>query len=299
MNAFVFPGQGSQYVGMTRKIPECEIKTDFFRKAGEILEYELMEICENGPQEKLTSTDITQPALFTVSAVFDSLLKEKGITPSIVAGHSLGEYSALYSAGVISFEDGLKLTSLRGRLMKQANTLKPGKMLAVVGMEREKVEELLEKSRIKGTIVLANHNAQDQFVLSGEISAIAEAESLVKTLGARLVRPLEVSAAFHSPLMEPVVKEMSEAIDSSSFSKPKIPVVQNVSARPETETEVIKQNLKAQLTSGVRWFDSVISMRDMGVIEFYEVGPKNVLKGLISRIIQGVKVTTSEEVFNA
>ena len=297
MRAFVFPGQGSQYVGMTQKIPESAVKKELFNKASEILGFDLFEVCEKGPQETLTSTDVTQPALFTVSAIYDVLLKEKGINRDIVAGHSVGEYAALFSANAISFETGLKLVRTRGLLMKEASNRSPGKMLAVVGLDAERIKKVLEEASKFGVIVNANNNSYDQVVLSGSIEAINEAQKVAKDLGARLARPLEVSAAFHSPLMEPVVPEMSKAIDEAVFSKPEVPVVQNVTAEPETDAERIKENLKKQLTGSVNWLDSVLKMQSLGVDEFYEVGPKNVLKGLIERTIKGASVKCSEEAF--
>jgi len=297
MRAFVFPGQGSQYVGMTQKIPESAVKKEFFSKASEILGFDLFEICEKGPQETLTSTDVTQPALFTVSAIYDVLLKEKGIIRDIVAGHSVGEYAALFSANAISFETGLKLVRTRGLLMKEVSSKSPGKMLAVIGLDAERIKKVLEEASKFGVIVNANNNSYDQVVLSGSVEAINEAQRIAKELGARLARPLEVSAAFHSPLMEPVVSEMSKAIDEAVFNKPEVPIVQNVTTEPETDVEKIKGNLKKQLTGSVNWLDSVLKMQSLGVDEFYEVGPKNVLKGLIERTIKGASVKCSEEAF--
>jgi [acyl-carrier-protein] S-malonyltransferase len=282
---------------MTQKIPVSAVKKELFNKASEILGFDLFEVCEKGPQETLTSTDVTQPALFTVSAIYDVLLKEKGINRDIVAGHSVGEYAALFSANAISFETGLKLVRTRGLLMKEASNRSPGKMLAVVGLDAERIKKVLEEGSKFGVIVNANNNSYDQVVLSGSIEAINEAQKVAKDLGARLARPLEVSAAFHSPLMEPVVPEMSKAIDEATFNKPEVPVVQNITTEPETDVERIKENLKKQLTGSVNWLDSVLRMQSLGVNEFYEVGPKNVLKGLIERTIKGTSVKCSEEVF--
>ncbi len=299
MKAFVFPGQGSQYVGMSKKIPESLSKRKMFETASEIISEDLFEICENGPQEKLTSTDITQPALFTVSAIYDTLLKEKGESPEIVAGHSLGEYSALYSAHVISFEDGLKLTKTRGTLMKKISSITPGKMLAIIGLEADKINKLVEEASKKGVIATANYNAPDQVVLSGEISAVEEAQSLAKILGARLAKLLDVSAAFHSPLMSPIVEEMSRAIDACNFSIPKIPIVQNVSAEAEKDIGKIKENLKLQITGPVRWVETMLLLEKMGFNSLIEVGPKNVLKGLLEKTIKSAEINTCEVIFNA
>lgn len=296
MKAFVFPGQGSQYVGMSGKIPEGSIKREFFTKASEILGFDLLEICEKGPQETLTSTDITQPALYTISSIYETLLKEKGVKPDIVAGHSIGEYAALFSCGAFTFETGLKLTKIRGLLMKNMSEKSPGKMLAVIGLDAEKIQKVLEEASKAGIIVSANYNSLDQIVLSGSINAINEAQVIAKASGARLAKQLEVSAAFHSPLMEPIVSEMSKAIEEAEFKRPEIPIVQNVTGDVETDPEKIKENLKKQLTGPVRWVDSVLKMQELGVSEFYEVGPKNVLKGLIEKIIKGASVKLSEEV---
>ncbi len=298
MLAFVFPGQGSQYVGMASKIPESSIKKELFDKASSIVGFDLLEVCEKGPDSLLTSTDITQPALFTVSSIYDILLKERAIKPDIVAGHSLGEYSALFSAQAISFETGVRLTRTRGLLMKGASDKSPGSMLAVVGLSKEKVDEVISEASKFGVIVLANYNSFDQVVLSGSVEAINQATLVAKEKRARLARPLNVSAAFHSPLMEPIVAEMSNAIDKEEFKKPEIPIIQNVNAEITTEPEKIKENLKKQLTGSVKWVDTLLKMDSLLVREFYEVGPKNVLKGLIDKTLSNVRVELAEEVFN-
>jgi len=298
MLAFVFPGQGSQYVGMASKIPESSIKKELFDKASSIVGFDLLEVCEKGPDSLLTSTDITQPALFTVSSIYDILLKERAIKPDIVAGHSLGEYSALFSAQAISFETGVRLTRTRGLLMKGASDKSPGSMLAVVGLNKEKVDEVISEASKFGVIVLANYNSFDQVVLSGSVEAINQATLVAKEKRARLARPLNVSAAFHSPLMEPIVAEMSNAIDKEEFKKPEIPIIQNVNAEITTEPEKIKENLKKQLTGSVKWVDTLLKMDSLLVREFYEVGPKNVLKGLIDKTLSNVRVELAEEVFN-
>lgn len=298
MLAFVFPGQGSQYVGMASKIPESSIKKEFFDKASSIVGFDLLEVCEKGPDSLLTSTDITQPALFTVSSIYDVLLKERAIKPDIVAGHSLGEYSALFSAQAISFETGVRLTRTRGLLMKGASDKSPGSMLAVVGLNKEKIDEVISEASKFGVIVLANYNSFDQVVLSGSVEAINQAAVIAKAKGARLAKPLNVSAAFHSPLMEPIVAEMSNAIDKEEFKKPEIPIIQNVNAEITTDPEKIKENLKKQLTGSVKWVDTLLKMESLLVKDFYEVGPKNVLKGLIDKTLSNVRVVLAEEVFN-
>ncbi len=299
MKAFVFPGQGSQYVGMAKKIPDSSLKKELFTKASEILNFDLLELCDNGPNEKLTSTENTQPALFTVSSIYDLMFKDKNIKPEIVAGHSLGEYSALFSAGVFTFEDGVKLVRRRGLLMKEASEKAPGKMLAVIGLSDDKVESVVNEASKFGVIVAANFNSPGQVVLSGSDSAITKAAAIAKEHGARLARILNVSAPFHSPLMAPIVGEMSQYIDSVHFSDPEVPIVQNVTGEVTTDASEIKENLKKQLTGAVLWTKSVLTMQKNGVNKFYEVGPKNVLKGLIGRIIKGADVTIAEAFFNA
>ncbi len=299
MRAFVFPGQGSQYVGMSKKIPESSVKKELFQKASDIVGFDLLELCDNGPMSELTSTENTQPALFTVSAIYDIMFKEKGIKPEIVAGHSLGEYSALFSAEVLSFEDGVSLVRKRGLLMKSASEKSPGKMLAVIGLGEDKITELVEKSSKFGIIVAANYNSPGQVVLSGEASAIENAQKIAKELGARLAKVLAVSAPFHSPLMAPIVKEMSAYIDKVDFGKPTVPVVQNVTGEISESVSEIKENLKKQLTGPVLWTKTLGTMQKIGADEFFEVGPKNVLKGLISRTLKGVKISLAEELANA
>ncbi len=299
MIGFVFPGQGSQYVGMSKKIPESSLKKELFTRASDIVEFDLLDLCDNGPMNVLTSTENAQPALFTVSAVYNLMLKEKGIKPSIVAGHSLGEYSALFSAEVFSFETGISLVRKRGLLMKEASEKAPGKMLAVIGLSDEKINDVLKEASQFGIIVAANFNSPGQVVLSGETTAIEKAQSIAKEHGARLARVLNVSAPFHSPLMKPVVKAMGEYIDKADFAKPVVPVVQNVNGEIVEDVDVIKDNLKKQLTSSVLWTKSLQTMSKAGVDKFYEVGPKNVLKGLIGRTLKGTEVILTEAFFNA
>ena len=299
MKAFVFPGQGSQYVGMAKKIPDSSLKKELFTKASEILEFDLLDLCDNGPNEKLTSTENAQPALFTVSSIYDVMFKDKKIKPDLVAGHSLGEYSALFSAGVYSFEDGVRLVRKRGLLMKEASEKAPGKMLAVIGLTDEKIEDVVNEASEFGIIVAANFNSPGQVVLSGSDSAITEAVSIAKKHGARLAKILNVSAPFHSPLMAPIVEEMGQYIDSIHFNNPQIPIVQNVTGEMTTDASEIKENLKKQLTGAVLWTKSVLTMQENGVDRFYEVGPKNVLKGLINRIVKDADIVIAEAFFNA
>ncbi len=299
MISFVFSGQGSQYVGMASKIPVSSVKKELFTKASDFLGFDLEHLCNNGPIKKLTSTDIAQPALLTVSAIYDTLLKERNILPGVVAGHSLGEYSALFSAEVLSFENALFLVRERGLLMRKASEKAPGKMLAVIGLPDEKLKKVIEESSNKGVVVAANFNSPGQVVLSGEDNAIEKAKIIAKENGAKIVKILNVSAPFHSPLMEPVVPEMSKFIDFVQFNKPAIPVVQNATGKVVGTVEKIKENLKKQLTSPVLWTDSVNTMSEMGVEKFIEVGPKNVLKGLIGRTLSECEIEIVEVLLNA
>ncbi|MCD6106759.1 MAG: ACP S-malonyltransferase [Caldisericaceae bacterium] len=299
MISFVFSGQGSQYVGMASKIPVSSVKKELFTKASDFLGFDLEHLCNNGPIKKLTSTDIAQPALMTVSAIYDTLLKERNILPGVVAGHSLGEYSALFSAEVLSFENALFLVRERGLLMRKASEKAPGKMLAVIGLPDEKLKKVIEESSNKGVVVAANFNSPGQVVLSGEDNAIEKAKIIAKENGAKIVKILNVSAPFHSPLMEPVVPEMSKFIDFVQFNKPAIPVVQNATGKVVGTVEKIKENLKKQLTSPVLWTDSVNTMSEMGVEKFIEVGPKNVLKGLIRRTLSECEIEIVEVLLNA
>lgn len=299
MKAFIFPGQGSQYVGMNEKIPNFSLKKTIFDKASEILGYDLYDTCSNSPMDKLTATEIAQPAIFTVSFTYIAFLTQRGIRPDVVAGHSLGEYSALAAANVLSFEDGLKLVQKRGFLMKEASQSNPGRMLAVIGLSEDKLGRVLDKAKNYGEVVLANINTFEQVVLSGELNAINEAQKIAKEEGAKIAKLLDVSAAFHSPLMEPVVEEMSKFIDSVEFKTPEIPVVQNVTGTTVSSNAEIKENLKKQIIGPVKWVNSVLNMQEMGVDHFIEVGPKNVLKNMLEKIIKDAKIEAVESLINA
>jgi len=299
VKAFIFPGQGSQYVGMNEKIPNFSLKKTIFDKASEILGYDLYDTCSNSPMDKLTATEIAQPAIFTVSFTYIAFLTQRGIRPDVAAGHSLGEYSALAAANVLSFEDGLKLVQKRGFLMKEASQSNPGRMLAVIGLSEDKLGRVLDKAKNYGEVVLANINTFEQVVLSGELNAINEAQKIAKEEGAKIAKLLDVSAAFHSPLMEPVVEEMSKFIDSVEFKTPEIPVVQNVTGTTVSSNAEIKENLKKQIIGPVKWVNSVLNMQEMGVDHFIEVGPKNVLKNMLEKIIKDAKIEAVESLINA
>lgn len=287
MKAYVFPGQGAQFVGMGKDLYEASATArDLFEKANDILGFRITDLMFNGTDEDLRRTDITQPAVFLHSVI---TAIESGEHPDMVAGHSLGEFSALVAAGALSFEDGLKLVAARAHAMQKACEIKPSTMAAIIALPDEKVEEILKG--IDGVVVCANYNCPGQIVISGEIEAIDKACELLSAAGARRALKLKVGGAFHSPLMEPARAELAEAIEKTEFHTPKCPVYQNVDAKPHTDPAEIKANLVAQLTSPVRWTASVQNMIADGATEFIENGPGKVLQGLVSKIDRNVAVS--------
>ncbi len=285
-SAFLFPGQASQYVGMGHSLYESEpIAKTFFDRANLSLPFDLTEVCFEGPEEDLKQTRITQPAIFVHSVAMAMVLISKGITPSAVAGHSLGEYSGLVAAGTMPFDDALSLVALRGELMQNAGDERPGTMAAVIGLDTEKIEELCGAASTDTEVVVpANFNAPGQIVISGDVEAVNRGMELAKEAGAKMVVPLVVSGAFHSPLMAPAAEKLAEKLESISFRPPNVPVYLNVTGESSRNDYEIREKLVQQLTHPVRWEESIRNMMKSGISEFSEIGPGKVLRGLVKRV---------------
>jgi [acyl-carrier-protein] S-malonyltransferase len=291
MKAYIFPGQGSQFPGMGKDLYESNpLAKELFEKANEILGFRITDIMFNGTEEELKQTKVTQPAIFLHSVILAKTLGAS-FKPEMVAGHSLGEFSALVGNGALSFEDGLRLVYQRALAMQKACEAKPSTMAAVLGMEDSKVEEIC--STIDGIVVAANYNCPGQLVISGEIEAVNKACEALKAAGAKRALVLPVGGAFHSPLMEPARVELEAAINATHFSTPICPVYQNVTAIAVSNPEEIKKNLIAQLTAPVRWTQSVKQMVADGATIFIEVGPGKVLQGLVKKIAPEVEVASA------
>jgi [acyl-carrier-protein] S-malonyltransferase len=288
MKAFVFPGQGAQFSGMGKELYASSSQAqELFEQANEILGFRISDLMFSGSDEELKQTKVTQPAVFLHSVIL-AKVKASDQTPSLTAGHSLGEFSALVANGALSFEDGLKLVALRASAMQRACEMTPSTMAAVLGLDDAKVEEICKQVQ-GGIVVPANYNCPGQLVISGDIEAINTACVLLKEAGAKRALVLSVGGAFHSPLMEPAKEELAQAIQHTPFSKPFCPVVQNVNAQPESDPSIIQSNLISQLTAPVRWTQSVQRMVAEGAQSFLEIGPGSVLQGLIKKIAPEVE----------
>lgn len=289
MKAFVFPGQGAQFVGMGKDLYENnQMAHDLFEKANEILGFRITDLMFEGTEEDLRQTKVTQPAIFLHSVILAKTLGEE-FKPDMVAGHSLGEFSALVAAGALSFEEGLKLVATRAMAMQKACEFTPSTMAAVLALPNEKVEEIC--ATVDDVVAPANYNCPGQVVISGTVTGIDAVCPLLLEAGAKRAMKLKVGGAFHSPLMQPAQEELAAAIEKAEFTTPVCPVYQNVDAKPHTDPAEIKANLIAQLTAPVRWTQSVQSMVADGLTEVVELGPGAVLQGLVRKIDANVAVS--------
>jgi len=291
MNAYIFPGQGAQFVGMGLDLYENHtIAQELFESANDILGFRITDIMFEGAPEDLKETKVTQPAIFLHSVILSKVMGEN-FKPDMVAGHSLGEFSALVANGVLDFEDGLQLVSQRALAMQKACEVKPGTMAAVLNLPDEVVERICEET--SGVVVAANYNCPGQLVISGEVEAITLACEKMKEAGARRALVLPVGGAFHSPLMEPAREELAAAIENTSFATPNCPIYQNVTTMAVLNSDEIKENLIAQLTAPVKWTQSVQNMVNDGAKLFTEVGPGKVLQGLVRKINSDAETTSA------
>lgn len=281
MKVYMFPGQGSQFPGMAKELYETNATArEMFDRANEILGFNITEIMFNGTAEELKQTKVAQPAIFLHSVLLAKCSPD--FKPDMVAGHSLGEFSALTAAGALDFEDGLRLVSIRAHAMQKACEAAPGTMAAILALPTDKVEAICAET--EGVVVPANYNCEGQIVISGSVEAVTEASEKMKAAGAKRALILPVGGAFHSPLMQPAADELAAGIESVKFNEPICPIYQNVTALPTTDPAEIKKNLLAQLTAPVKWTQTVVNMVANGATEFTESGPGKVLQGLVAKI---------------
>ncbi|HAK27840.1 MULTISPECIES: ACP S-malonyltransferase [Sphingobacterium] len=289
--AYVFPGQGAQFVGMGQDLYNLNDETKaLFEQANDILGFRITDVMFSGTDEELKQTNVTQPAIFLHSVILAKALGES-FQPDMVAGHSLGEFSALVAAGALSFEDGLKLVAQRANAMQKACELQPSTMAAILGLEDAIVEDICAK--VDDVVVAANYNCPGQLVISGSIEGVDKACALLTEAGAKRALKLNVGGAFHSPLMESAKVELQAAIEAVNILSPRCPIYQNIDAKPQTDPAVIKENLIAQLTGAVRWTQTVQNMLADGATAFVEVGPGNVLQGLVKKVDRQVQTSAA------
>jgi [acyl-carrier-protein] S-malonyltransferase len=291
--AFVFPGQGAQYVGMGKDFfDQFEIAKSIYLKANDVLGFDLMKISFEGPEDSLKQTRVTQPAIFVHSVVALEVvrhLKGPSFAPcQMVAGHSLGEYSALVAAGFMTFEDALKVVKVRAEGMQKAGEAQKGTMAAIMGLDKDILVAICQEASAKGIVQCANFNSPGQIVISGSVEGVQAAMAIAKERGARMVKELIVSGAFHSPLMAPARQAVADILNNTSVNNSQIPVYANVTSQANTDGSMVKNQLVEQITSAVRWQESIVNMIADGATKFYEFGPGNVLQGLIKRIDKNI-----------